>query len=55
MKANLGWKYKILMFLHRKFGLKPKSVWEHAGISRATFYRQKKKLDGSIIKSRKTK
>ena len=55
MKANLGLKYKFLMFLHRKFGLRPEKVWKYSGISRATFYRQKKKIDGSLIKSRKTK
>ena len=55
MKANLGIKYKFLMFLHRKLGLKPEKVWKYSGISRATFYRQKKKIEGTIIKSRKTK
>jgi transcriptional regulator of acetoin/glycerol metabolism len=55
MKVKLGIKYKILMFLHRNFGLKPQKVWRYSGISRATFYRQKKKVEGTLIKSRKSK
>ena len=55
MKVNLGMKYKFLMFLHKRFGLKPEKVWKYSGISRATFYRQKKKIEGTLVKSRKSK
>ena len=44
---------RVLMFLHRNFGLKPKRIWELCGISRATFYRYKKRLDGTMVKTKR--
>tara|TARA_R100000008_G_scaffold80995_1_gene63837 strand:- start:253 stop:402 length:150 start_codon:yes stop_codon:yes gene_type:complete len=42
-------KIKVLMFLHRYIKLRPEFICEKAGISRATFYRYKKRLNGTIV------
>ena len=46
-------KVKIFLFLHRIFGLKPKTVIKYCGISRATFYRYKKRLDGTMVRTKR--
>ena len=46
-------KAKIFLFLHRTFGLKPKTVIKYCGISRATFYRYKKRLDGTMVRTKR--
>ena len=42
-------KLKFWMFIQKMFNLKPEYVCRKLGISRATFYRHKKKLSGSMV------
>lgn len=43
---RVNYKLKIYMMMHRFFGYSPKKVWEKSNVSRATFYRYKKKISG---------
>ena len=42
-------KIKFWMFMYKMFNLSPKYVCEKLNISRATFYRQKKRLSGKMV------
>ena len=46
-------KVRLFLFLHRHFGLKPKSIIKYCGISRATFYRYKKRLNGTMVRTKR--
>jgi|LUMU01.1.fsa_nt_gb ACT domain-containing protein len=49
MMTKMGFKLKFLMFLHKYFKIKAETICEKANISRATFYRYKKKLKDNIV------
>ena len=47
---KLSTKLKILLWLHRKLGLSQSFICGKCGISRATFYRYKKRLgNGKMV------
>ena len=51
---KLSTKLKILLWLHRKLGLSQSFICGKCGISRATFYRYKKRLkDGKMIRTKR--
>ena len=41
------------MFLHSNLGLKPSTVMKIGNISRATFYRYKKRLNNVMVKAKR--
>lgn len=41
------------MFMHSRFKMKPSTVMRLGGISRATFYRYKKRLNGYMVQTKR--
>ncbi len=46
-------KFRILLFLHEKLGVKPKTAIKYSGVSRATFYRYKQRLNGKMVRGKR--
>ena len=53
MMKKMSLRLKFLMFLHKYFKIKAETICEKADISRATFYRYKKKLKDDIVVSKR--
>lgn len=43
---RVNYRLKLYMMLHKLFGYNPKKAWEKSNVSRATFYRYKKRVSG---------
>ena len=50
---KMSFKLKLLMFFHKYLNISAKTICKKANISRATFYRYKKKLDSGRFKTQK--
>jgi len=49
---KMSLKLKICLWLHRNFGLSQEFICGKCGVSRATFYRYKKRLkDGTMVRT----
>lgn len=49
---KMSLKLKACLWLHRKFGLSQEFICGKCGVSRATFYRYKKRLkDGQMVRT----
>ena len=50
---RMSFRLKLLMFLHKYLNISAKTICKKANISRATFYRYKKKLDSGRMRVHK--
>ncbi len=50
---KMSFKLKVLMFLHKYLNISAQTICKKANISRATFYRYKKKLDNGKMRVHK--
>ena len=46
-------KVRLVLFLHKRLGLKPKFAIKYSGVSRATFYRYKQRLNGKMVQGKR--
>lgn len=50
---KMSTKLKLFLWLHRNFGLSQEFICDNCGVSRATFYRYKKRLKSNFVKTKR--